>query len=94
MTTGNPVGLKTSTFTIAFSFVELAFTDVIEIVDVSFLGIKSPDAGVQVPLASARKSSCDPRKTLRSSLFPGTPYFGAMPHDVYCQITPLGRAVR
>ena len=27
-----------------------------------------------------------PRKTLRSNREPGTPYFGAIPHDEYCQI--------
>ena len=86
MTTGSPVGLKTSIFTVAFLSVDVAFTDLIVKVEVSFFGIKSFSEGFQAPVASERKSSCVPRNTFRSSRLPGTPYLGAIPQDEYCQI--------
>jgi hypothetical protein len=55
------------------------------IVDVSPIGISSCGSGTQVPVSKLLNFSIPPLKTLRSSLEPGTPYFGAIPHDVYCQ---------
>ena len=86
VTTGSPVGLKTSIFTTVFLSVDVALTDLIVKVVVSFFGMKSLSVGFHVPVASERKSFCVPRNTFKSKRFPGTPYFGAIPHDEYCQI--------
>jgi hypothetical protein len=42
-----------------------------------------------VPVSKLWNLSRPPLNTLRSSRDPGTPYFGAIPHDVYCQTVQL-----
>ena len=85
MTTGELSGRFTSTEITAFLLVVDAKTDVIVIVVDSPCGMKSAISGSHVPVSKLWNFSGVPLKTLRSSRFPGTPYLGAIPQEVYCQ---------
>jgi hypothetical protein len=87
VTTGRPVGRFTSTEkTIGL----LAFETTGEATSIcvgSRTGIKSTLSGIQVPCARLRKVEGVPLNTFRSTRVPGTPYFFAIPQDVYCHTT-------
>ena len=76
----------TSTSTTKGRLVLLNVTDLTVITLGSPTGIKSEGSGAHEPLRRAAKASGVPLNTLRSNREPGTPYFGAIPHDVYCHI--------
>ena len=86
VTTGLRFGRFTLTLKITGLFVFVAVIESTLICVGSFVGIKSITSGIQLPLVKFEKMFGEPRNTLRSNLVPGTPYFGAIPHDVYCHI--------
>lgn len=85
VTTGVPVERVTSTLKITGLLDVVALTEFTVKVLGSWIGIKSATSGVHVPFVRSRNELGVPRKTLRSTRVPGTPYFFAMPHEVYCQ---------
>ncbi|CAB4635000.1 unannotated protein [freshwater metagenome] len=85
VTTGKEVGRVTLTLNVTALSLEVATWDVNNIFDGSCLGINSSSDGVQIPLIRSKKDFCEPLNTFKSSRLPGTPYFGAIPHDEYCQ---------
>ena len=76
----------TSTSTTNGLLVLLKVTDLTVMTLGSPIGIRSDGSGAHAPLRSAANASEVPLKTLRSKRDPGTPYLGAIPHDVYCHI--------
>ena len=73
----------------ALLFVVVALTDEIVMVELSPTGIRSAGSGDHEPVSSDSNFSEVPPKTLRSNRLPGTPYLGAIPHEVYCHIVQL-----
>ena len=87
VTTGAPDGRVTSIWNMTGLVMLLALVDFTVIVETSCTGMRSAASGVHVPFTRSRNAFVVPRKTSRSTLVPGTPYFFAMPQDVYCQTT-------
>ena len=89
VTTGELSGRVTSIAITALLFVVVAFTEEMVIVELSPTGMRSAGSGNQVPVSSDSNFSGVPLKTLRSNRLPGTPYLGAIPHELYCHIVQL-----
>lgn len=85
VTTGVCDGRVTSTMNTTGLSELLAVMDFTVVVVDSWTGMRSAASGVHVPFTKSRNALVVPRNTLRSTLVPGTPYFLAIPQDVYCQ---------
>ena len=84
VTTGVCDGRSTSTVKMTGLSELLAIMEFTVVVVGSSTGMTSAASGIHVPFTKSKNALAVPRNTSRSTLVPGTPYFFAIPQDVYC----------